>query len=221
MHSYKAEAVPGYHESEILSRDFKFKLFDCLFHKDSSESRLDATCLVIGFKKTSEGLKYVLIPNSIISGEDVETKLVDKDHMEEHFRVVDRPNYGILRRPFVGDKVMCVAKGRYGGIHGGNIKKVLGMPEGRVKVWDNHNATYDHNYFIVVEDIERMDGMGEVNSSKPITDTSGSMRISLIDPEIKKRAVMQVDKLIVRKKIDTKTVEKRTTLTPRIIQRIK
>lgn len=220
---YKAESAPSYQASEALSHNFEFKLFDCLKAKSSLRDEMRNTCLIIGFINTSEGFKYVVIPNSLVSGEDedVEIKFVWKDHIEENFFAVDRPDCGILRKPKADDKVLCVAKGRYSGIQGGSIKKVLGMPEGRIKVWDGHNATYDYNYFVVVENSEYANGM-TINShgSTTVTDTSGSIRVSLIDPEIKKRMKLKSAGIISRREVETKLIEKRNFFTPKIIKRV-
>ncbi len=222
--TYKTEIVPGYQASEALSHNFEFKLFDCLKAKSLFGDDIRNTCLIIGFINTSEGFKYVVIPNSLVFGEDedVEIKSVCKDHIEENFSVIDRPDYGILRKPIAGDKVLCVAKGRYGGIQGGSIKKVLGMPMGRIKVWEGHEATYDYKYFIVVENREYADGM-TINScgSTTVTDTSGSIRISLIDPDIKKRMTLKSVGIIPRREVNTDLIEKRKLFTPKIIKRAK
>jgi hypothetical protein len=240
--NYAPEIVPSVQSSGNLrgAGKFLFDLWSCVRSKKDSDV-IGNTALVIGYEEVGvEEFVYIVIPNSVISDE-VEIIKVDRDHLESKFQECKRPNTGLLKKPKKGDTVMCIAKGRYAGVQGGAVNEVLGMPEGRVKIHEDHHATYEDTYFVVccTSDIVSVDGCGlvikdssgsikSVNFPSMSTTTSlsseftKSLRNSLIDEEeIKKRVVVEADKLLKRKTVEESEIKKREVFNLETIKRTK
>lgn len=139
---------------------------------------------------------------------------------------------------------MCVAKGRYSGVQGGEVCEVLGMPQGRVNIHEHSQVTYEDTYFVVYKTASEtayINPCGEIKLPLPKfenysdslqqlvgknTDSSDlSKRLSfkslIEENKIKKRVVLEADKLIIRKKFEEPKIKKREIFNPKTIQRIK
>lgn len=251
--NYSPEKVPSVQSSVNLKSPgkFKFDLWSCII-SIKSPAVIGNTALIIGYIENAvNDYDYVVIPNDVTDS-DVLVRVVGKEHLEKLFAQCERPNKGFLRTPKKGDTVMCVAKGRYSGVQGGEVCEVLGMPQGRVNIHEYSQVTYEDTYFVVCKtasETASINSCGEIKLPLPgeiklplpkfenysdslqqlvgkNTDSSDlSKRLSfkslIEENKIKKRVVLEADKLIIRKKFEEPKIKKREIFNPKTIQRIK
>lgn len=251
--NYSPEKVPSVQSSVNLKSPgkFKFDLWSCII-STKSPAVIGNTALIIGYIENAvNDYDYVVIPNDVTDS-DVLVRVVGKEHLEEFFAQCERPNKGFLRTPKKGDTVMCVAKGRYSGVQGGEVCEVLGMPQGRINIHEHSQVTYEDTYFVVYKTASEtayINPCGEIKLPLPgeiklplpkfenysdslqqlvgkNTDSSDlSKRLSfkslIEENKIKKRVVLEADKLIIRKKFEEPKIKKREIFNPKTIQRIK
>jgi len=224
---YKQENVPSVQSSSNLKGPggFIFELWSCVISLKNSES-IDNTALIVGYLERGVGdYYYIVIPNSITGSSEVKYRIVEQDVLESKFTSVDRPTFGILKTPQVGDIVMCVAKGRYTGVQGGETKEVLSMPGGRLNIYKDSQSTYEDTFFVVCHEFA-------ANTSKtpsPVKKRDDSEDISryfdfgilLNQDKVKKRVVLEAEKIIVRKKIEEPEIKKRQLFNPETIKKFK
>ena len=222
--NYNPAKVPSVQSSGNLKNvgGFKFDLWSYVEYKHETD-KISNTALVIGY--IEEGVDdyfYVVIPNQRICSE-VEIRIVGLEHLEENFQECKRPGQGMLRRPQVGDQVMCIAKGRYAGVQGGDVMNVLGMPDGRVRIFEGSPATYEDIYFVTCSGASCRATDGTTSQVIGGQSIDGYVDFSsLIDQdEIKKRIVLEADKLIIRKRLDEPEIKRREVFNPELIKRIK
>ena len=215
-------------ESELVKDNFKFNLFNTIVTK---QGRMH---LIVGYSNKLNFYHLLSLDNNL------QIIKCPKVEVERLCSLVNKSNLPKIEK---GDKVLCVAKGRYAGVAAGEVREVVDVIDDRIQIGPSARVTHDPIYFVVVE-----------KSKKPIVDTSGSnssgptkishnvfdssthrvvkhfdgtvevpviSRKSYIDDSIKKRAIVEASPVIRRKAVIEPDIRRRTTVCPIIIRKTK
>jgi len=220
--------VPHHREGSMtIQHEFEFQLYDCVQPKWLNSGE----CLIIGFKDDS----YIVIrsKNRNLSSDKLakfNLELISKKCLEKDYKKVNRPNFGIFKKCRKGDKILCVAKGRYMGVSGGHIYDVediindAGIERVHIK-GTSGSATYEQKYFIVLRSEEKFSNAwgvsDEVRASPANTATNtgsikrlkGNLCIELVDKIIESEDILE------RKTLEETPLEKRELYDTELIER--
>lgn len=226
-YSYIVSKLNDVKESELVKDNFKFNLFNTISNISNGNFYL-----IVGYSEDF----YLLLR----LGANFQIVKYPKGEVERLCSLVNKSNLPKIEK---GDKVLCVAKGRYAGVAAGEVREVVDVIDDRIQIGPSARVTHDPIYFVVVE-----------KAKKPIVDTSGSnssgptkisygvydssthrmvkhfdgtvevpviSRKSYIDDSIKKRAIVEASPVIRRKVVIEPDIRRRTTVCPIIIRKTK